>query len=82
MERRSGDSTERQTGAPAVEPGQVWCAFNATSRTAWVKIVCLYPFSEPDEEPLWVVEWLNSIHKLERMSERTLRALFHLSEEA
>lgn len=76
-----------QTNAPEVRQGQVWNRSHQTKIDAaypsQVRIICRYPFSQPEDGRLWVVEkYPGALGRIYRIPELSLRVLYDLAEEA
>lgn len=79
----------RQTATIALsEPtplrvGQVWAPVSEqVPGIAPVRIICRYPFATPGEGVVWVVEHLDAVQRIERVSESTLTQLWFLDTDA
>lgn len=75
-----------QANDPEVRQAQVWNRGATDAEVAYpsqVRIICRYPFSQPEDGRLWVVEkYPGSLGKIYRIPELSLRVLYDLAEEA
>jgi hypothetical protein len=66
---------------PEIATGQIWKIIKRTNDYAFpdsVRVVCRYPFAEPEDGRLWIVEDDTAVSKLLRCPELTLRSLYKL----
>lgn len=75
-----------QANQPEVRQGQVWNHTNNIGGVEYpsqIRIICRYPFSQPADGRLWVVEnYPGSLGKIYRIPELSLRVLYDLAEDA
>jgi hypothetical protein len=76
-----------QANLPEVRQGQVWDQSGQSdvgvAYPSQLRIICRYPFSNPTDGRLWVVEkYPGSLGKIYRIPELSLRVLYGLAEEA
>jgi hypothetical protein len=76
----------KQTAAIASTPpaqitsGQEWRpASKDFPGVGRVRIVCRYPFATAQDGPIWIIEHLDSVQRLDRISEYTLTRLWILA---
>jgi hypothetical protein len=63
-----------------ISAGQEWRPRSKqTPGITRVRIVCRYPFATADDGAMWVIEHMDVVQKLERVSERTLVQLWYLA---
>jgi hypothetical protein len=75
-----------QANLPEVRQGQLWNHNNKRDRLvdypSRIRVICRYPFSQPLDGRLWVVESQpGSLGKIYRIPELSLRVLYDLAEE-
>lgn len=61
-----------------VAVGQLWAPADNARGGGQVRVVCRYPFASADDGPMWIIEFTQTVHRLERVPEKTLRALWAL----
>jgi hypothetical protein len=75
-----------QANLPEVAQGQVWTNTHNDALYSYprkIRIICRYPFAQPADGRLWVVEkHPGSLGKIYRIPELSLRLLYDLAEEA
>jgi hypothetical protein len=75
-----------QANLPEVAMGQVWTRSNTHDGFDYprqVRVICRYPFAQPADGRLWVVEkHPGSLGQIYRIPELSLRLLYDLAEEA
>lgn len=60
--------------------GQVWKPTHGDiPAIAPVRIVCRYPFATARDGAMWIIEYMDAIQRLDRISESTLTALWYLA---
>jgi hypothetical protein len=62
-----------------ISAGQEWRPRSKqTPGITRVRIVCRYPFATAEDGAVWIIEHLDSIQRLDRISEYTLTQLWRL----
>jgi hypothetical protein len=62
-----------------IRAGQTWRPVaDAAPGVGQVRIICRYPFATPEDGPVWIIEFLHSISRLDKVTEETLTELWRL----
>jgi hypothetical protein len=76
-----GHRREPDANRPEVYPGQIWSLRRGPGAPTFprkIKIVAPYPFTEPRDERLWVIEAIGPLDSLLRLPENSLHQIYEL----
>jgi hypothetical protein len=82
MAKSSEVEAQIAANRPAIKSGQIGTITKGYSVREYpreIRVVCLYPFAAPEDGRIWIVEDTDSISRLYRTPEMTLRLVYALT---